>query len=91
MHVIGKGINRFHAIYWPAILLSAGLPLPTDIVVHGYLTVEGRKIGKSLGNAIDPLELSKRYGDCIQRISFYAPYKSDPERWHGVMEALKAA
>ena len=53
LHVIGKGILRFHAVYWPAILLSAGLPVPTDIVVHDYLTVEGRKLGKSLVNAID--------------------------------------
>lgn len=53
-HVIGKGITRFHAVYWPAMLLSAGLPVPTTIAVHGYVTVEGQKIGKSLGNAIDP-------------------------------------
>ena len=57
VHVIGKGILRFHAVYWPAFLLSAGAPLPTTIMVHGYLTVEAQKIGKSLGNAIDPLEL----------------------------------
>ncbi|MEZ4383978.1 MAG: methionine--tRNA ligase [Nannocystaceae bacterium] len=62
VHVIGKGITRFHAIYWPAILRSAGLPLPTAISVHGYLTVDGRKIGKSLGNAIDPAALAERYG-----------------------------
>jgi methionyl-tRNA synthetase len=61
-HVIGKGILRFHAVYWPAILLSAGLPVPTDIWSHGYVTVEGQKIGKSLGNAIDPFELSERWG-----------------------------
>ena len=54
VHVIGKGILRFHAVYWPAFLLSAGLPLPTTILVHGYLTVDGQKISKSLGNAIDP-------------------------------------
>jgi methionyl-tRNA synthetase len=41
-HVIGKGITRFHAVYWPAMLLSAGLPLPTRLLVHGYVTVEGR-------------------------------------------------
>jgi methionyl-tRNA synthetase len=62
VHVIGKGILRFHAVYWPAFLLSAGLPLPTDLLVHGYLTVEGRKIGKSLGNAIDPEALVARHG-----------------------------
>ncbi|MFH2013466.1 MAG: methionine--tRNA ligase, partial [Patescibacteria group bacterium] len=62
LHVIGKGITRFHAIYWPAILLSAGLNLPKEIFVHGYLTIEGEKISKSLGNAIDPFEVVKKYG-----------------------------
>jgi methionyl-tRNA synthetase len=61
-HVIGKGITRFHALYWPAMLLSAGLPLPTRILVHGYVTVEGRKIGKSAGNAIDPAPLAAARG-----------------------------
>ena len=61
-HVIGKGITRFHAVYWPAILLSAGLPLPTRVLVHGYVTVEGAKIGKSLGNALDPFQLCDEYG-----------------------------
>ena len=61
-HVIGKGISRFHAVYWPAILLSAGLPAPTRILVHGYVTVEGRKIGKSAGNAIDPVPLAEELG-----------------------------
>ena len=62
LHVIGKGIIRFHAIYWPAILLSAREPLPTTIFVHDYLTVEGQKLSKSLGNAIDPNRLVERYG-----------------------------
>src|SRR4030042_626256 len=54
LHVIGKGIIRFHAVYWPAMLESAGLPLPNEEFVHGYFTVEGQKISKSLGNVIDP-------------------------------------
>jgi methionyl-tRNA synthetase len=62
LHVLGKGILRFHAVHWPALLLSAGLPLPTDLLVHGYLTVDGRKIGKSLGNAVDPEALVARHG-----------------------------
>jgi methionyl-tRNA synthetase len=61
-HVIGKGISRFHTVYWPAILLSAGLPVPTRILVHGYATIEGRKIGKSAGNAIDPAPLAAERG-----------------------------
>ena len=61
-HVIGKGIVRFHAVYWPAMLLSAGQPLPSTIFVHDYLTVEGRKLGKSLGNAIDPVAIVDDYG-----------------------------
>ena len=62
LHVIGKGITRFHAIYWPAMLLSAKLNLPKTIFVHGYLTIEGKKISKSLGNVIDPFEIVKKYG-----------------------------
>lgn len=62
VHVIGKGVIRFHAVYWPAMLLSANVPLPTTILVHDYVTIDGGKIGKSLGNAIDPVELVERYG-----------------------------
>jgi methionyl-tRNA synthetase len=61
-HVIGKDILRFHAIYWPAILLSAGVALPTRILAHGYLTVDKKKIGKSSGNAIDPFTLATTHG-----------------------------
>ncbi|MBN1220035.1 MAG: methionine--tRNA ligase [Anaerolineae bacterium] len=62
VHVIGKGITRFHAVYWPAMLLSAGVPLPTTIFIHGYITVDGQKVSKSLGNAVDPVELAQAYG-----------------------------
>ena len=62
LHVIGKDILKFHAVYWPAMLLSAGLPLPDTVLVHGFLTVEGQRIGKSLGNAVDPFPLIDRYG-----------------------------
>jgi len=62
IHVIGKGINRFHSIYWPAFLLSAGIPLPKSIFVHGYLTINGQKISKTVGNVIDPIPLIERFG-----------------------------
>jgi len=62
IHVIGKGINRFHTVYWPAMLLSAGVRTPNKVLVHGYITVEGQKISKSLGNVIDPVELIEKYG-----------------------------
>lgn len=61
LHVIGKGINWFHSVIWPAILLSAGYNLPRKLLVHGYLTLEGGKISKSLGNVIDPLKLLEKY------------------------------
>ncbi|MEK7583185.1 MAG: methionine--tRNA ligase [Patescibacteria group bacterium] len=61
-HMIGKGIGRFHAIYWPAMLLSAGVALPNEIFVHGYVTVDGEKISKTLGNVIDPFEVVQKYG-----------------------------
>ncbi|SBW25357.1 Methionine-tRNA ligase [Candidatus Protofrankia californiensis] len=62
VHVIGKGIIRFHAVYWPAMLLSAGLTLPDTIFVHEYLTAGGAKISKSAGNAEDPADIVARYG-----------------------------
>lgn len=61
-HVIGKDITRFHAIYWPAFLMSAGLALPHQIVVHGFLFNRGEKMSKSVGNVIDPMGMAARYG-----------------------------
>jgi len=69
IHIIGKGILRFHAIYWPAMLLSAGLKLPTEIFAHGYITIEGEKMSKSLGNIINPFEIAQKYG--IDALRFY--------------------
>ena len=62
LHIVGKDLLRFHAIYWPAMLLSAGVPLPQKIFGHGFLTKDGQKMGKSLGNTIDPFDLVARYG-----------------------------
>ncbi|HEX8627808.1 MAG TPA: methionine--tRNA ligase, partial [Catenuloplanes sp.] len=62
VHVIGKGIVRFHAVYWLALLISLDLPLPTAIFVHEYLTVAGTKLSKSTGTAVSPRALVERYG-----------------------------
>jgi methionyl-tRNA synthetase len=62
VHVIGKGIVRFHAVYWLALLLSARLPLPTAVYVHDYLTSGGVKLSKTAGNAVCPAALAGRYG-----------------------------
>lgn len=74
VHVIGKGITRFHAVYWPAFLLSAGLPLPKKIFVHEYFTVDGQKMSKTLGNVIDPMELIQKYGSDPLRYYFLAKF-----------------
>ena len=61
-HVVGKDIIRFHAVYWPAFLMAAELPLPKQVFAHGWWTNEGQKISKSLGNVIDPYDLIAKYG-----------------------------
>lgn len=69
LHVIGKDIVRFHAIYWPAFLMAADLPLPKRLLVHGWIRVNEQKMSKSLGNVIDPIELFKAYG--AEPVRFY--------------------
>ena len=76
LHVIGKGIIRFHAIYWPAILLSAGLPLPKKLFIHEYFTVNGQKMSKTLGNVIDPSSLIEKYG--AEALRYYCLAKFSP-------------
>jgi methionyl-tRNA synthetase len=61
-HLLGKDILRFHCVFWPALLLSAGYEVPKQLFVHGYLLIDNRKVSKSLGNVIDPLELIAVYG-----------------------------
>ncbi len=70
VHLIGKDILRFHAVYWPAMLMSAGVPLPDRVFGHGYLTKDGQKMGKSLGNVLDPFDLVKQYGSDAVRYYF---------------------
>jgi len=62
VHLIGKGINWFHSVIWPAILIAADIKTPKTVLVHGYLTVDGKKIAKSLGTAIDPNDIIEKYG-----------------------------
>jgi methionyl-tRNA synthetase len=61
VHVIGKDILRFHSIYWPAMLLGADLPLPKEILAHGFITSGGQKMSKSLGNVVGPNEILEKY------------------------------
>jgi methionyl-tRNA synthetase len=93
VHVIGKGILRFHAIYWPAMLLSAGLPLPTTIYAHEYLTINGQKMSKSLGNVIYPDELVEKFGiDGTRYLLLTAlPYSKDGDlSWDKMTEKYNA-
>ncbi len=69
IHCIGKDIVKFHALYWPAMLLSAGLKLPKSIFVHGFINVDGQKMSKSLGNVVDPVALVKKYG--VDAVKYY--------------------
>jgi methionyl-tRNA synthetase len=62
VHVVGKGVVRFHAVYWPAMLLCAGEPPPTAVLVHQYVTAGGRKLSKSAGGGAEPADLAARYG-----------------------------
>ena len=62
VHLVGKDITRFHSLLWPAFLISAGLKLPKAIYVHGFITVEGEKMSKTIGNVIDPFALVDKYG-----------------------------
>lgn len=69
-HVIGKDITRFHCLYWPAMLMSADLPLPKQIAVHGFITLEGKRISKTRGNVISPVTLVDEFG--VDAVRYYA-------------------
>jgi len=62
VHIIGKDIIRFHAVYWPAFLISAGIPLPKRVYAHGFVLNRGEKMSKSLGNVVDPFKMAEHYG-----------------------------
>ena len=69
LHIIGKDIVRFHAVYWPAFLMSAGLPLPHQVFGHGFLLNRGEKMSKSVGNVVDPIEMASLYG--VDRLRYF--------------------
>ncbi len=81
LHMVGKDIVRFHAVYWPAFLMAAGLPPPRRVFAHGWWTNEGEKISKSVGNVIDPLETIETYG--LDRTRYFllreAPFGNDAD------------
>jgi len=87
LHVVGKDILRFHAVFWPAFLLAAGLAPPRRIFAHGWWTVEGQKISKSLGNVIDPAQLIETYG--LDQTRYFllreVPFGNDGDFSHDAM------
>jgi methionyl-tRNA synthetase len=93
VHIIGKDILRFHAVYWPAMLMSAGLPLPDRVFGHGFLVRDGVKMGKSSGNTIDPVRLVERYkADAVRyyflkEIEFGRDGVFDEERFVNIVNA----
>ncbi len=87
LHMVGKDILRFHAIYWPAFLMAAGLEPPQRVFAHGWWTNEGQKISKSVGNIIDPLQLVERYG--LDPVRYFllreVPFGNDGDFSHRAM------
>lgn len=73
LHIMAKDIVRFHAVYWPAFLMAAGLELPKRLLVHGYILIDEQKMSKSKGNAVDPKDLAKTYG--VEPVRFYLARK----------------
>ena len=84
LHMVGKDILRFHAVYWPAFLMAAGLEPPARVYAHGWWTIEGEKMSKSLGNAIEPLALVEQYG--LDQIRYFllreVPFGNDGDFSH---------
>ena len=69
LHIIGKDIIRFHAVYWPAFLMSAGIPVQKRVYAHGFLFSRGEKMSKSVGNVVDPFNLADQYG--VDQIRYF--------------------
>lgn len=89
VHIIGKDIIRFHTVYWPAFLLSAGVPLPKRVFAHGFLFNKGEKMSKSLGNVVDPETMIKHYG--LDQIRYFflreVPFGNDGNYSHEAIVA----
>ena len=87
LHMVGKDILRFHAVYWPAFLMAAKLELPKRVYAHGWWTNEGQKISKSLGNVIDPIEIADKYG--LDQMRYFmlreVPFGNDGDFSHQAM------
>jgi len=81
LHIIGKDITRFHCVIWPAMLMSAELPLPRQVFGHGFITVDGQRMSKSLGNVVDPVDAAHRFG--VDPLRLYltkeVTYGGDPD------------
>jgi len=88
LHIIGAEINKFHSIFWPAMLISAGLPLPKEIFIHGLFTVNGQKMSKTIGNIIDPIELAEKFGADAARYLLLSQF---PASEHGDVKAEEFA
>ena len=76
-HLIGKDISRFHCVLWPALLLAAGVPLPRQVYVHGFIYARGERLSKSRGNVVDPVELARALR---RRRAALLPARRDPDR-----------
>jgi len=89
VHIIGKDIIRFHAVYWPAFLMSAGIPLPKRVFAHGFLFNKGEKMSKSVGNVVDPFNLANQYGVDQMRYFFLreVPFGQDGSYNHEAIVA----
>lgn len=90
VQVLGKGVLRFHAAVWPGILLALGRPLPKELLVHGYITVNGKKMSKSLGNSVDPLKVVQLFGTDAARyflLGKISSYEDGDFTWQKMLDA----
>ena len=92
LHVIGKDITRFHTVIWPAMLMSAGVALPRRVFGHGFMSVDGQRMSKTLGNVIDPADAADRLGVDPLRLFLVkeVTYGGDGDfSWHAAAGALQ--